>query len=34
MGSDEFTVHLISTASMDYFPDNTLASFRSFVKTK
>ena len=32
MGSDEFTVHLISTASMDYFPDNTLASFRNFCK--
>ena len=32
MGSDEFTVHLISTASMDYFPDNTLASFRIFCK--
>ena len=32
MDSDEFTVHLISTASMDYFPDNTLASFRNFCK--
>ena len=32
MGSDEFTVHLISTASVDYFPDNTLASFRNFCK--
>ena len=32
MGSDEFTVHLISTASMDYFPGNTLASFRNFCK--
>ena len=32
MGSNEFTVHLISTASMDYFPDNTLASFRNFSK--
>ena len=32
MGSDEFTVHLISTASMDYFPYNTLASFRNFCK--
>ena len=32
MGSDEFTVHLISTASMDYFPDNTLVSFRNFCK--
>ena len=32
MGSDEFTVHLISTASMDYFPDTTLASFRKFCK--
>ena len=32
MGSDEFTVHLSSTASMDYFPDNILASFRSFCK--
>ena len=32
MGSDEITVPLISTASMDYFPDNTLASFRSFCK--
>ena len=29
MGSDEFTVLLISTASMDYFPDNTLTSFRN-----
>ena len=28
MGNDEFTVHLISTASMEYF--NTLASFRHF----
>ena len=34
MGSDEFTVHLISTASMDYFPDNTLARFRNFCKAK
>ena len=25
MGNDEFTVHLISTASMNYFSDNTLA---------
>ena len=32
MGSDEFTLHLISTASMDFFPDNTLASFRIFCK--
>ena len=32
MGSDEFTVHLISTASMDYFPDNISASFRIFFK--
>ena len=32
MGSDEITVPLISTASMDYFPDNTLASFRSFCE--
>ena len=32
MGSDEFTVHLISTASMDYFPDNTFDSFRNFCK--
>ena len=32
MGSDEFTVHLISTASMDFFRDNTLASFRNFCK--
>ena len=32
MGSDEFTVHLISTASMDFFPDNILASFRNFCK--
>ena len=32
MGSEEFTVHLISTASMDYFPDNTLASFRNFCQ--
>ena len=32
MGSDEFTVHLISTASMDYFRDNTLARFRNFCK--
>ena len=32
MGSDECTVHLISTASLDYFPDNTLASFRNFCK--
>ena len=30
MGCDEFTVHLISTASMYYFQDNTLASFGSF----
>ena len=27
MGNDELTVRLISTASMDFFPDNTLASF-------
>ena len=32
MGSDEFIVHLISLASMDYFPDNTLASFRNFCE--
>ena len=32
MVSDEFSVHLISTASVDYFPDNTLASFRNFCK--
>ena len=32
MGSDEFTLHLISTASIDYFPGNTLASFRNFCK--
>ena len=32
MGSDEFTVHLISTASMDYFPGNILASLRNFCK--
>ena len=31
-GSDEFTVHLISTKSGDYFPDNTLAIFRNFCK--
>ena len=30
MGCDEFTVHFISTASMYYFQDNTLASFGSF----
>ena len=34
MDSDELTVHLISTESMDSFPDNTLASFRNFVKKK
>ena len=32
MGSDEYTVHLFSTASMEYFPDNTLANFRKFCK--
>ena len=32
MGSNEFTVHFISTATMEYFPDNTLASFRNFCK--
>ena len=32
MGSDEFTVDLISTASMDYFPDNYFAVFRNFCK--
>ena len=32
MGSYEFTVHLILTASMDYFPGNTLASFKIFCK--
>ena len=30
--NDEFTVHLISTASIDYFPDNTSASFRKLCK--
>ena len=30
MGNDEFTLHLISTASKDYFPKNILASFRKF----
>ena len=29
MGNDEFTVHLISTASMNFFSDNFLASFRN-----
>ena len=29
-GTDEFTVNLISSASMDIFPNNTLASFRNF----
>ena len=29
MGNDEFNAHLISTASMDYSPDNT---FRFFCK--
>ena len=32
MGNDEFTAHLISTASMDYSPDKTLASIRYFCK--
>ena len=32
MGSDEFSVHLISTESMEYFPDNNLVSFRNFCK--
>ena len=32
MGNDEFTLHLISTASKDYFPNNILASFRKFCK--
>ena len=30
MGNDEVTVHLISKVSLDYFPDNTLTSFRNF----
>ena len=30
MGIDEFTVHLILTALMDYFPDMTWAKFRIF----
>ena len=32
MGSDDFTVQLIATESMDYFPDNNLTSFRKFCK--
>ena len=28
---DEFTVHVISSASMEIFDQNTLASFRNFV---
>ena len=31
-GNDEFVVHLISTASKDFFPNNTLASLRNFCK--
>ena len=27
---NEFTVHLVSSASMNIFPDNTLANFRNF----
>ena len=27
---DEFTVHVISSASMDIFQENTLAKFRNF----
>ena len=34
MGNDEFTVHLTSTTSMEYFSDNTLANFRNFCKEK
>ena len=30
--NDELTVLLISTASMDYLPDNTSASFRKLCK--
>ena len=30
MGNDEFTVHSISSATMNYFPDKTLALFRNF----
>ena len=34
MGNDKFSVQLISTASMKYFPDNTLATFRNFCTEK
>lgn len=29
---NSFTIYLISTASMDIFPDNTISSFRNFLK--
>ncbi len=28
----EFTIYLVSSASMDLFPDNTLASFRTMLR--
>ena len=31
---DEFTVHVISSASMDIFQENTLANFRNFLLMK
>ena len=34
MGKDVFSVHLISTSSMDFSPENTLASFRKICKAE
>ena len=31
MAHDEFTIHLVSSASMNIFPDNTLAKFKNFL---
>ena len=31
MAHDEFTIHLVSSASMNIFPDNTLANFKNFL---
>ena len=31
MAHGEFTIHLVSSASMNIFPDNTLAKFKNFL---